>query len=239
MREADLARARAQLISFTNREQGTRFDAPSQLGMNEANTIPLTAPVNGRILRVYQQSETTIAAGTPIVEIGDVSNDLEVVAELLSTDAVKVSSGDRVIIRKWGGSDILNGKVERVEPWGFTKTSALGVEEQRVKAIIAFTGPPERRRSLGHGFRVETQIVIWESKDALTVPSSALFRHGEGWAVFKVEGGRAHLTTCDIGRNNGTAAEVLDGLDAGSVVILYPGPSLVDGMKVERRTIEQ
>ena len=239
MREADLATARARLISFTNQNPASAISPPTQLGMADlAKSIPLTAPISGRVLRVIQESETTVAAGTPILEIGDISNDLEVVAELLSTDAVQVSPGNRVIIRKWGGAERLNGVVERVEPWGFTKTSALGVEEQRVRTIIKFTDPPARRRSLGHGFRVETRIVIWEVKDVLTVPSSALFRHDGGWAVFAVPSGNAELRKVSVGRNNGLLAEVKEGIEADTIVVLYPGPSLVDGNKVARREIE-
>jgi HlyD family secretion protein len=238
MREADLANARAQLISFAVPGETSALGSNADPDALEiAGTIPITAPVTGRILRVIQESETTVSAGAPILEIGDTSNDLEVMAELLSTDAVQVSPGDRVIIRKWGGAKLLNGIVERVEPWGFTKISALGVEEQRVKTIIRFTDPPATRRSLGHGFRVETRIVIWETKDALTVPSSALFRQGGKWAVFTVDGGQAHLTPVDVGRNNGTQAEILGGIDDGAAVILYPGPSLIDGAKVARRRI--
>lgn len=239
VREAELANARAQLITFDNPAAPSKFGVPSQLGASDiANSIPLTAPISGRVLRVIQESETTVSAGAAILELGDISNDLEVEAELLSTDAVQVSAGDRVLIRKWGGTEILNGVVERVEPWGFTKTSALGVEEQRVKAIIKFTDAPERRRSLGHGFRVETQIVIWENNDALVVPSSALFRQGSDWAVFVAAGGRAQMTRLEIGRNNGTLAEVKSGIDAGTAVVLYPGPSLKDGQSIVQRTID-
>jgi HlyD family secretion protein len=238
IREAELAKARAQFISFENSNVTSPFARPSQLGAGQlAQSIPLTAPISGRILRVIQESETIVSAGTPIVEIGDISSDLEVVAELLSTDAVQVSEGDKVLIRKWGGADILNGVVERVEPWGFTKTSALGVEEQRVKSIIRFTDAAAKRRNLGHGFRVETRIVIWESKDALVVPSSALFRQGSDWAVFTVENGRAKLLKLEVGRNNGTLAEIKSGIGAGATVILYPGPSLTEGQKVERRKV--
>lgn len=238
VREAELARARAELITFDNPNAPTNFSAPSRLGGSEiANSIPLTAPISGRVLRVIQESETTLSAGTAIIEIGDISNDLEIEAELLSSDAVQVSPGNRVLIRRWGGSETLNGVVERVEPWGFTKTSALGVEEQRVKAIIAFTDPPERRRNLGHGFRVETQIVIWEAKDVLVVPSSALFRQGGDWAVFVADGGRAKLTKVDIGRNNAKVAVIKSGLGAGALVILYPGPSLTNGQKITQRLI--
>lgn len=240
VREAELAKARAQLISFENPNPHSQFVRPSQLGAADlASSIPLTAPISGRILRVIQESETIVSAGTPILEIGDISNDLEVVAELLSTDAVQVSEGDRVLIRKWGGAEILNGVVERVEPWGFTKTSALGVEEQRVKSIIRFTDAAAKRRNLGHGFRVETRIVIWEAEDALVVPSSALFRQGGAWAVFTVHDGRAKLTKLEIGRNNGTLAEVKGGIEAGATVILYPGPNLTEGQKVERRKVSE
>lgn len=238
VREAELAKARAQLITFESDKPSPRFERPSQLGAGDlAKSIPLTAPISGRILRVIEESETIVAAGAPILEIGNISNDLEVVAELLSTDAVQVSEGDRVIIRKWGGVEVLHGVVERVEPWGFTKTSALGVEEQRVKSVIRFTDAAAKRRNLGHGFRVETRIVIWEAKGALVVPSSALFRHGGDWAVFAVDDGKAKLAKLEIGRNNGTLAEVKHGLVAGATVILYPGPSLTEGQKVERRKV--
>ncbi len=236
MREADLANARARLISFG---EGTIGVTGPQAG---ADAIPLAAPVSGRILQVMQKSATTLAAGTPILEIGDIANDLEIVAELLSTDAVRVAPGNRVIVERWGGPDALGGVVERVEPWGFTKYSALGVEEQRVKVIIRFTDPIEQRASLGHGFRVETRIVIWEAEEALTVPSSALFRQGAesagGWAVFTVEAGRARLTPVEVGRNNGVQAQILSGIDAGVEIVLYPGPGLTDGASVERRKIE-
>ena len=232
MREADLANARARLISFTERSV-PGYDP----GEREDDAIPLTAPVSGRILQVIQKSETTLAAGAPILEIGDISDDLEIVVELLSTAAVQVSPGNRVIIEKWGKPEPLNGVVERVEPWGFTKFSALGIEEQRVNSIIKFTDPPDVRRSLGHGYRVETRIVIWDSEDALTVPANALFRHAGQWAVFAVIEGRARLNPVEIGRSNGVQAEVLGGLEAGDTIILYPGPGIEDGTRVAQRKI--
>ncbi|WML91858.1 HlyD family efflux transporter periplasmic adaptor subunit [Thiothrix lacustris] len=229
MREADLANARAQLIGFDDKSTPATSKQPDQ------HAIPLKAPVSGRILQVMQRSATTLTAGTPILEIGDVTNDLEVLVELLSTDAVKVAVGNRVLIDNWGGAYPLNGIVERVEPWGFTKVSALGVEEQRVNAIIQFTDPVERRASLGHGFRVEAQIVVWEAKDALTVPSSALFRDAGGWAVFTVDAGVAHLKMVKVGQNNGSQAQITEGVNAGDSVILYPGSGLVEGMQVAQR----
>lgn len=232
MREAELANARARLISFSERPEPMGSALPA-----DGESVPIRAPVSGSILRVMQESETTLSAGAPILEIGDISNDLEIVAELLSTDAVQVDPGDRVIIEDWGGEDQLNGVVERVEPWGFTKFSALGVEEQRVNTLIQFSDPLDVRASLGHGFRVETRIVIWESDDALVVPSSALFRSDGGWAVFTVRGGRARLTPIEIGHNNGLQAEVLGGLEDGVQLVLFPPPGLDDGMAVRRRSI--
>lgn len=233
MRQAELASARARLIEFSGAPAAT-----GPAGGDDAtggNAIPLRAPITGRILRVFQESETTLGAGQPIVEIGDTSNDLEVIAELLSTDAVQVEAGDRVLIEHWGGEDVLEGIVERVEPWGFTKYSALGVEEQRVNTIIRFTTPLEERSALGHGYRVEAQIVIWEDDDALIVPSSALFRSGGDWSVFVVDGGRARETPVAVLQNNGIQAAVSDGLEEGTPLILYPGAGISDGRRVRAR----
>ncbi|MCI4645950.1 MAG: HlyD family efflux transporter periplasmic adaptor subunit [Hyphomonadaceae bacterium] len=234
MREAEIANARAQLIEFNETPGGVQTAGGLAI---DRNAIPLEAPISGRILRVMQESETTIAPGQSILEIGDISNDLEVIAELLSTDAVQVKAGDRVIIDNWGGDTPLNGTVERVEPWGFTKFSALGVEEQRVNTLIRFTDPLEERANLGHGYRVEVKIVTWERDDALVVPSSALFRSGNGWAVFLAEGGRARLQPVDVDRNNGDVAAIKDGVSGGETVILYPGPGINDGSRVAEREL--
>ena len=233
MREAELANARATLIEFNN-------SSSSQLQLDvdvSGNSIPLTAPISGRVLRVIQESETTIAAGQPILEIGDVSNDLEVIAELLSTDAVQVDVGDKVIIDNWGGDDPLEGVVERVEPWGFTKFSALGVEEQRVNTLIRFTAPIASRTHLGHGYRVEARIVIWEEDEALIAPSSALFRLNGGWAVFRVAGDKARLTPVTVTRNNGVQAAIEEGLNNEDTLILYPSPGIEDGTSIVQRQI--
>lgn len=235
-REAELATARTRLISFTNASQA-QLSTEGE-GFAADQTIPLLAPVSGHVLRVMQESETVVLAGTPIIEIGDITDDLEVVVELLSTDAVQVAPGDPVRILKWGGEGELNGVVERIEPWGFTKYSALGVEEQRVNVLVQFTDPVERRAALGHGYRVEVRIVVWEMADALTVPSSAVFRDGKQWAVFAVTDGRARRVPVDLGHNNGVQAEILQGLEAGREVVLYPAPSLVEGVRVEQRTVQ-
>ncbi|MEQ9143005.1 MAG: HlyD family efflux transporter periplasmic adaptor subunit [Parvibaculaceae bacterium] len=193
------------------------------------------APVSGQILRLLQESETVIQAGAPLVEIGDPAQ-LEIVVDLLSSDAVLVSPGDKVIIDDWGGATPLAGRVQRVEPFGFTKISALGIEEQRVNVIIDFTDPYEKWQRLGHGYRVDVQIVLWESDDVLHVPISALFRHGGKWAVFSVVDGDATLTPVTIGHMNTRSAEVIDGLNEGQALVLHPSDRVVDGISVVGRT---
>jgi len=230
VREAELANARAQLIGFDDRGLAIAIKNGG------AEAIALHSPADGRILRILQKSETTLPAGTPVMEIGNINDDLEVVVDLLSSDAVQVSIGDRVLIEDWGRPGALAGKVTRIDPFGATQYSALGVEEQRVNAVIQFTGPPAERENLGHGFRVEVRIAIWENDDALVVPSSALFRDGADWAVFTVVGGAALFRKVEIGKNNGVQAEVLGGLTQGDQLILFPPSTIVDGMAVEQRT---
>ncbi|MBT1062457.1 HlyD family efflux transporter periplasmic adaptor subunit [Bowmanella sp. Y26] len=230
LREAELANARARLVGFDGGQSGTSLPLAEH-----ASPFAIKAPIDGQVLQLLQKSETIVSAGTPIMEIGDIGNDLEVIVELLSTDAVKVEPGNQVIIDSWGGPQQLEGEVVRVEPWGYTKYSALGVEEQRVLALIRFTGPSEPRQKLGHGYRVEVKIVLWQQQDALSLPSSALFRQGEQWMVFKVVKDKARLVPVTVGYNNGTRAQLISGLNQDDVVILYPGPELVDGMKVQPR----
>lgn len=226
MRAAELERAQAMLTPSASKDGK---DEPAQ---RDSETIAIRSPVSGHILRVFQESEAIVSAGAPILEVGDPHTDLEVVAELLSSDAVKVSPGDRVIIDKWGGDEPLAGVVERIEPLGFTKVSALGVEEQRVKTIIGFEGGRNDNERLGDGFRVEVRVVIWDDGNALRVPSSALFRSDGKWAVFKVENGRTRHAEIEIGRNNGIDAEVKGGLEEGDRIVLYPGGGVEDGTLV-------
>ena len=232
VRDAEVANARAQLIGFDDQLLA------GAVGQGTSDEIPLYAPIDGRILRIIQQSETVLPAGAPVMEIGDITSDLEVVVDLISSDAVQVSEGDRVLIEEWGGPVTLDGRVERIDPFGFTRFSALGVEEQRVGVTVAFESPPEDRASLGHGFRVEARIVVWDESDALIVPASALFRNGEDWAVFGVEEGRAVRRRVEIGRMNGIEAEVLGGLTEGETVVIYPSAGLEDGMEVARRQVQ-
>lgn len=223
---ADLETARATLITAQEVEDG--------LGRSDDALIPVRAPISGRVLRVLQESEGVLAAGTPLMELGDPA-ELEIVVDLLSTDAVKIATGDRVIVDDWGGEQPLDGQVRLVEPFGFTKISALGIEEQRVNVVIDFVSPQADWQSLGHGYRVETQVVIQDRKDVLKVPVSALFRSGESWAVFIDDGGTAALREITLGRRNTLEAEVSDGLEADDTVILHPSDAVQDGVDIERR----
>jgi HlyD family secretion protein len=231
MREAEILNAQAQLIGFDDPQLARTINT------NTSDDIPLLAPADGTILRVIQESETTLPAGAPIMEIGNIANDLEIVVDLLSTDAVQVKPGDPVIIAEWGGPQDLNGTVSRVDPFGITQFSALGVEEQRVNTIVDFTSPSQDYSGLGHGFRVETKIIVWQQDGTLIVPASALFRSGEDWAVFVEKDGVARQRIVEIGPNNGLAAQLLEGLSEGDRVILYPSSGLTDGMRVQQRVI--
>ncbi len=234
MREAELANARAQLIGFDDAGLAQALEENER----PSYSIPMRAPIDGTILKVIHKSETTLPAGEPILEIGDIEGDLEVMAELLSSDAVQVSEGNGVIITKWGGPGDLSGTVSRIDPYGYTKYSALGVEEQRVETTIQFDGPSEDRGTLGHGYRIEVQIVVWAQEDVVIVPSAALFRQGQNWAVFANEDGRAVLREVEIGRNNGIEAQVFSGLEPGESVVQFPSANLTDGARIAERKLE-
>lgn len=196
--------------------------------------VDVRAPVDGRVLRLVQESEAVVAAGAPLVEIGD-PVDLEIVVDLLSTDAVKVAEGAPVIIDGWGGTDDLAGRVRRVEPAGFTKVSALGIEEQRVNVIIDFVDPPEDWQTLGHGYRVNARVVVWQSDGVLKVPVTALFRAGADWALFVDDDGRARQQLIEVGQNDGIEAEILSGLAAGARVIVHPSDQVTEDTRVAAR----
>src|SRR5690606_3811968 len=194
---------------------------------------PILAPVDGVVLTRHAESRRVVTPGTPIVEIGD-PDAIEIVADLLSADAVRVEPGARVLIDQWGGDAPLAGRVRRVEPSGFTKISALGVEEQRVNVIVDFVDPAAAA-ALGDGYRVEVRTVVWEAADVLQVPVSTLFRSGGEWAVYSVEDGRAVERRVTLGHRSGAAAEVLDGLSEGQPLVAYPPDTLTDGARVEAR----
>lgn len=199
-----------------------------------AERLSVRAPVEARVLKLVRESEGAVLAGQPLLEIGNPES-LEVEVEVLSTHAVKITPGSRVILDRWGGDSAVEGSVRVVEPTGFTKISALGVEEQRVRVIVDFTSPREAWHRLGDGYRVEARFVIWEGADVLQLPASALFRQGEGWATFVLEAGRARLKPVEVGQRAGLRAQVLSGLDAGEQVITHPDDKISDGTRVKLR----
>jgi HlyD family secretion protein len=200
---------------------------PSRAGGGVVNVI---APVDGVVLKRLRESASVVPVGEPLLEIGDPAS-LEIVSDLLSTDAVRASQGDAVQIEQWGGSHPLQGRVRRVEPSGFMKVSALGVEEQRVNVIIDFDEETDSA-SLGDGYRVEVRIVVWRDDSVLKVRVGSLFRRGDDWAVFLVENGRARLQAVQLGQRNDREAQVLKGLSEGQTAILHPPDTVEDGTRV-------
>lgn len=201
---------------------------------NNGWNFPIYSPIDGRVLRVFQESSAVVTPGTPLVELGN-PEDLEVEIDVLSRDAVKIKPGDVVWLEHWGGDRPLEGSVRVVEPSAFTKISTLGVEEQRVYVIVDLVDPPEKRRTLGDGFRVEARIVIDEAENVLKVPTSALFRVGNESAIFKVVDGVVRQQKVKVGRQNGLEAEILEGLIEGDEVVLHPSDRVDDGVRVRQR----
>tara|TARA_R110000868_G_scaffold241497_3_gene497027 strand:- start:842882 stop:844084 length:1203 start_codon:yes stop_codon:yes gene_type:complete len=194
----------------------------------------LTSPIDGVVLRVLQESVAVVNPGTPLIEIGD-PLDLEIVIDVLSTDAVGIRPGQRIIIEHWGGDAPLEARVRLVEPSAFTKTSALGIDEQRVNVIADFVTPEASRTTLGDGFRVEASIIVWEEPDILHVPTSAIFRTAEHWTLFRIVDKQAQLTNIEIGKQNGTSTQVLSGLSESNQVVLHPSDQITDGVLVTVR----
>lgn len=200
----------------------------------DVEQLEINSPVAGQVLKVFQESEGVVQGGTPILEVGDPAA-LEIVVDVLSQDATRIPSGAATTIERWGGKTPLNGHVRVVEPSAFTKLSALGVEEQRVNVIIDLDEDRERWSTLGDGYRVEARISVWEGKDVLRVPASAVFRSEEAWATFVVEDDTAVLRTVEIGETNGLETEVVSGLQEGDMVIAYPSDSVRDGVSIKAR----
>ncbi|TVP92111.1 MAG: HlyD family efflux transporter periplasmic adaptor subunit [Pseudomonadaceae bacterium] len=201
------------------------------VGEQGAEPVAVNAPVSGRVLTRLRQSEGAVQAGMPILVLGDLAS-LEVEVDVLSADAVRLRPGMTVELERWGGDSMLPGRVRRIEPAGFTKVSALGVEEQRVWVIVELDAPETRWEGLGDGFRVEARFVLWAADEVLQAPTSALFRRDQQWGSFVVENGRAVYRQVEIGRRSGLKTEVVDGLAVGEVVILYPGQDMQDGGRV-------
>lgn len=193
--------------------------------------LAITAPVDGVVLRVERESAGVVLAGAPLLEIGDPSA-LEVVVDVLTTDAVQLTPGARAELVHWGGDRVLTGRVRRIEPAAFTRVSVLGIEEQRVNVLVDLDGEPARWARLGDGFRVEVRLVVWESPATLTIPAGALFRHADRWAVYRVADGRAARTTIDVGRTTPELAQVHRGLRPGDPVIVYPSDAITDGSRI-------
>ncbi|HXF48387.1 MAG TPA: efflux RND transporter periplasmic adaptor subunit [Verrucomicrobiae bacterium] len=216
--EAEVQIARAGLMAVEPAANGSRV-------------MRLRAPVQGKILRILEKSERVVAAGTPLMILGDPAH-LEVVVDVLSTDAVKILPGMPVLLEEWGGERPLRARVRTVEPAAFTKVSALGIEEKRVNVVADFV---DSASPLGDGFRVVARIVIWEADSVLKVPTSALFRSGKGWSVFTVEGSRARLRPVEPGRRGCFETEILKGLEAGERIVAHPTNELTDGARVKVR----
>ena len=200
----------------------------------QSDEFAVTSPARGRVLKVLHESAGVVQPSTPLLEIGDPAA-LEIVSDVLTSDAVHIQPAARVIIERWGGDAPLAGHVRYVEPSAFTRVSALGIEEQRVNVVIDLDDSREKWVALGDGYRVETRIVIWQASDVLTVPSSAAFRQGDGWAVFVVRDKVARRRLVEIGRRNESDFEIPAGLEAGTTVILHPGERVKEGQRVAER----
>ena len=249
--EADVRTKREMLAAAESAKRAAAYELetaraalvePSESANDDATStsrlIRLRSPVSGVVMRRLRESEAVVPQGEPLIEVANAEK-LEIVADFLSTDAVQMRPGMPAIIDRWGGDEPLHGSVRRIEPSGFMKISALGVEEQRVNVIVDFDDPSGAWKALGDEYRVEVRVVIWQGDDLLLVPTSSLFRHGDGWAVFVDEAGTAHRRPVEVGHRNGVSAEILSGLQAGERIIVYPSDSVTDGVLLEERTTEE
>jgi HlyD family secretion protein len=222
--EGALKQVEAELQSSPGGPASPQADSP--------DPVEVLANASGRILHVFQESSRAVMQGTPLLEIGDPA-DLEVIVEMLSRDGAAIAAGAPVSLEQWGGPGPLEGRVRLVEPAAFTKYSALGVEEQRVNVVVDITSPREQWRSLGDNFRIEARVITWESSSALKVPVSGLFRRGNDWAAFVVRDGAAQLVPVKAGKSSGAEIQVVEGLQEGDEVILYPGDRIKPGQRVK------
>lgn len=222
--EAEVEAAKAEVVS-------ARAALRDTAGAATGERVPVVAPTGGRVIRLIRESEGVVTPGEALVEIGD-ARAIEVVVEVLSADAVKITPGMKVLLDRWGGSTVLEARVRMVEPGGFTKISALGVEEQRVRVVADLVSPEGEWAALGDGYRVEAAFVLWEGEKVLQAPANAVFRVGEKWSVFVVEGGVARRREVTVGHRSGVAAEITGGLKEGDVVILHPDETVAEGKAV-------
>ena len=214
-------------------ETALKYSAGTVTG-EPVERVPVKSPVTGRILEMPHECEGPVTTGMELIVVGD-SSQLEIVVDLLSADAVKVKPGMKVLFDRWGGDEPLVGRVRTIEPYGFTKISALGVEEQRVNVIVDFISPAEDWPRLGDGYRVEARFVIWEDGGVLQVPASSLFRLNDGWALFVVENGRARQRVVKIGQRTGLVAQILEGVKEGEKFVNHPSDEISDGVKITER----
>ena len=233
LREYEAARSKSETAAHEVEVARAALLAANQRSV-ASSVVKVHAPARGKVLRIIEESERVVAAGAPLVELSNPSK-LEVVIELLSTDAVKVSPGARVLIEGWGGRETLDARVRLIEPSAFTKVSALGIEEQRVNVVADLVTPST---TLGDGYRVEGRIVIWQADNVLKVPVSALFRRGESWSVFVIENGEAQLREVEIGQRTPFEVEIKSGLDESTKVIIHPSNEISDGSRVEQVSVE-
>lgn len=237
------ARARSEALEAAQAAvRGARHDlAAAHAALLEAGghagsgaEMALRSPVSGVVLRRIRESEAPVAAGEPLLEVADPA-DLEVIADFLSADAVRIRPGMAVLLGQWGGDEELRGRVRLVEPAGFMKISALGVEEQRVWVVVDLADPREAWHTLGDAYRVEVRVITTERRDTVLAPGGALFRQGEGWAVFLRQGGRARLRPVTLGERTPLEAEIIAGLDPGDEVVVHPSDAVRDGARITRR----
>ncbi len=226
---ADELSAARQRVSAAQAE--VRAAEAGLLGADAGNLVEIRSPVSGQVLRVQEKSERVVPGGAPLLAIGDPRR-FEVVMDVLSTEAVKVRPGMAMALDQWGGPGQLKARVRTVEPGAFTKISALGVEEQRVNIVADLLDPPG---PLGDGYRVEGRVTVAEKADALKVPTSSLFRAGDRWELFVVDGNHARKRTVETGLRNPVETEILQGLEAGATVVRHPPNALADGMRIVAR----
>jgi len=239
--EAEAKKAKAVQLAAAAAAEASRFElerakaalqnVASGTGHKRQETLQVVSPLDGVVFRVLRESEGPVNAGTSLLEIGDLRG-LEVRAEVLSSDAVRIKKGTRAIFKRWGGEETLEGVVRTVEPAGFTKISSLGVEEQRVLVIADIVSPSAVWQAVGDGYRLDASFIVWAKADVLQVPVGALFRFGKEWAVFVDEGGRARQRVVKIGQRNGLAAEIVSGLKEGERVITHPDDAVKDGVRI-------
>jgi HlyD family secretion protein len=235
MREAELLSARfSEKVAAHDAEQAKAALERFSPGAHPSEQFEVTSPVHGQVLHVMHKSEGVVEAGTALIEVGDPLA-LELVVDVLSQDAVAVRPGMPARLLHWGREQPLTARVRRVEPSAFTKTSALGVDEQRVNVVLDPEGPQENWRPLGDGFAAEIEVTVWSKPDVVQVPTSALFRQGIGWAAFAVVGGQATVRTVQVGHRGALETEILSGLSPDDVVVIHPGASVHDGARVASR----